>query len=477
MSKANTCETGLSDATGVTTANSDDGSAGDALGTVSAGSGQTIRFSTTAPMRGTLCHRFDVAAGNACVTDLIDAAADAAFSARCYVLFESLPSTTNAQGPLNFRSSSSSLARTELDTTGHVRLITGSGTSSYSTPALSVDTWYRFEMYGSGFGTASTACTIDIYTGDATGTPDITASLTGQTTAATVDRLRMGKPNASGTLVLRVDDIAISAGTSTALGPSSVNATVTPGVVAAVVAVPVPSLATGSTVAASVVAAVATAPAPAVSAGSGVAPAAVAAVAAVPAAGVASGSTAAPPVVAAVASVPAPALASGSTVAGVTVAAVAEVPVAVVSTGAGVAAVEVAAVVSVPVPTVSAGGSAAVAPGVVAAVAAVPAPIVSTGSGVAPAAVAAVVSVPAAAVSAGGSATVAPAVVEVLASVPVPSVSGGAGVAPGVVAVVALIPAPRVWVPDRGVATASVSVGVASSAATSTGTAASAVIG
>jgi len=197
---------------------------------------------------------------------------------------------------------------------------------------------------------------------------------------------------------------------------------------------------TDATVSASVVAAIAAVPAPTVKTGSTVTGAVVAAVAAVPAPTVKTGSTVNTATVAAVAAVPAPTVSAGSSLTTATVAAVAAVGAPTVTISSIITAVTVAAVAAVPAPTVKTGSTVTAA--VVAAVAAVPAPSLSTGSVVSAVTVAAVAAVPAPSVSAGGNATVNASTVAVFAAVGAAIVSAGSTVTAAMVAAVAAMPTP-----------------------------------
>lgn len=163
------------------------------------------------------------------------------------------------------------------------------------------------------------------------------------------------------------------------------NATATPATVAAVAAVPVPTVLAAATAAPATVAAVAAAPAPTVVATGDdevVAPATVAVLAAVPAPSVAAAALVALPTVAATAAVPAPTVvATGGdvTVAPSTVVAVAIVPPPTTMAEARAPPATVAATAAIPTPSVR--GAATVMPATAAAVAAIVAPnVVITGS-------------------------------------------------------------------------------------------------
>lgn len=223
----NTAETGLSAGTAVTTGNSDDGSAGTAFTTVSVPSG-TLTFETADAYRGSLCYYFvQTNGGNAALVDLDDGSASADVTVRFYVRMDDLPTVSNVQFPVSIRhTTNGALARIEMSTTGQVRCQIASSTGSYSASGLSADTWYRFEVYGTGFGTASTSLTVDVYTGDDTGTPLRTATLSGVTTSSQVNRVRYGKISGSPSSVVsfKLDDLAQNVGSATPLGPSAADA-------------------------------------------------------------------------------------------------------------------------------------------------------------------------------------------------------------------------------------------------------------
>lgn len=231
-------------------------------------------------------------------------------------------------------------------------------------------------------------------------------------------------------------EVAIKESTST-------DANITPSSVAAVAAVPSPTLQTGSVVTATAVVAVAAVPAPAVRLGVAIAPAAIGAVASVPAPTLQAGQTVTASPVAAVAAIPAPTLQAGETITATSVAAVAAIPSPTIQAGGSlVQPTAVAAVASVPAPTLQAG--AAVAPTSIVAAAAVPAPTMHAGELVTPASITAVASVPAPAISAGGSASISATAVAAVAGVPSPQLSTGSQVTPTAVAGIAVVPAPTI---------------------------------
>jgi hypothetical protein len=202
---------------------------------------------------------------------------------------------------------------------------------------------------------------------------------------------------------------------------ASGDATATPATVAAVAAVPAPTVLAGAIAAPGTVAAPAAVPAPTVRGDAVATPATVGVVAAVPAPTIIATSpdvVVTPATVAVVAAVPAPTVRGDARSTPAAVAAVASVPAPVVQASARPTPASVAAVASVPAPTVK--GAARPTPATVAAIAAVPGPTLRSDLIVAPATVAAVAAVPAPTVAA--SATASPATVAVVAQVPAPTI-------------------------------------------------------
>lgn len=248
------------------------------------------------------------------------------------------------------------------------------------------------------------------------------------------------------------------------LNTTSLDATPAPGVVAAVSAVPAPSVSTSVTVAAPVVAAVVAAPAPTLSAGATASPSAVAAAGVVPAPAVSTttAATVNAPVVAAAVSVPVASPGTGSAATPSPVAAVVAVNAPVVSGGANVAPASVSAAVAIPAPPLRTGSTASplnvaapvavptglvgtvtsVAPSTVAVAAAIAAPVPSAGSTPTPDASAVTVAIPAVSVTTGADANVAAPVVHAAAAVPPPPLATSTQAAPSPVTATAAVPLP-----------------------------------
>jgi hypothetical protein len=225
MAKTNNAEGGTDTVT-VTIGNSG-GISGDAFTTVSIGTGGAITYSATRAMHGSLSYAFVIGSG-ATLVDLDESLADDQFTARVAVNLTAYPSASTPF-PFNVRNTAgtTNLGGTNLSTTGQLQVAIGGTLSSFTTPVLALNTWYRLEYYGSGFGTAASASTCDAYVGDNTGTPFATCSVSGVTTANGALRMRFGKPSGTSTLATSyLDDLAYTAGSSTPLGP---NITLSPG--------------------------------------------------------------------------------------------------------------------------------------------------------------------------------------------------------------------------------------------------------
>jgi hypothetical protein len=213
---ANTAEGGTNGAT--LTAGTSGGSNGDAFSVVTPGSAGAITWETAAVYHGTLGYSFQQATStNACLVAFTDSTPATSFAARCYIYITNMPDVT-VQFPIKIRSGANvALAILNMNSDGTIFLTAGTSTGSNSAVALSGTTWYRVELTGTGFNSAATAMTANVYDGD-TSTVVATATLSGATTADTVGIIWFGKANGLSTVQWYVDDIACNIGTSTELG-------------------------------------------------------------------------------------------------------------------------------------------------------------------------------------------------------------------------------------------------------------------
>lgn len=262
--KTNTADGGT-DGTTVSTGNSG-GASGTAWNLVNVGTSILAYESTNAPHGGMAVRFFSN--GSATNTPILgwDDTANAAVTLRWYEYWTTLPSALTQCG-FNIRgnAAASSLARREVDTTGQWRVVAAS-TSSFASTSISVSTLYRWEATATGFGGASGALTLTMYAGESL-TSLASVSLSGQTTAFTVDNVRFGKFNTVGTVDLLMDSFAANVGSSTALGPISVDASPTITVISRPVVVPAPSVALGQTLTPSAITRAVVVPAPALGVG------------------------------------------------------------------------------------------------------------------------------------------------------------------------------------------------------------------
>lgn len=218
--KKNSAEGGVN-TTAVTALNSG-GASGDAFTAVAAGVTNGIIFTNAQRRAGSLAYRMTTATADAiaCTFDMADTAA-ATFTSRFYFYLAAFPSAT-VQGPVGIRSAANaSIGRLNMSATGQIQVVLGTAntTSTLTTTTLALNTWYRFEVYGTGMGTASASMTADVYVGENTGTPYMTTGLTGQNTTATVGTVRYGKIGAAGSNDWFYDDLAQNIGSATPLGP------------------------------------------------------------------------------------------------------------------------------------------------------------------------------------------------------------------------------------------------------------------
>lgn len=223
----NTCETGLASGTNLTAANSSTGAAGDAFSSVSPSNTAAITFDSATAIHGSLGLKvIGSTAATAYLWDLDAAAAGASMAVRFYLLWSAMPSALAAQTPMGIRTVSlGNIGGLDMDATFHTRInfsqSPNTGASSYSTNAVTTGTVYRYELTGTGYGTASTNATLNIYLGE-TMTVAATTTLTGGNTSTMTggfQRARFGKLATTATATMTFDDMKVLTGTSTEIGP------------------------------------------------------------------------------------------------------------------------------------------------------------------------------------------------------------------------------------------------------------------
>lgn len=204
--------------TAITNATSDD-QGGAAFTNSSPGAGGSYTITTADFMHGNASLEAFVPSGVAGQFDIADTASadawtDFGFKLRAY------PTVTGIQFPVGMRSSTTALCRLEMSNTGQLRIVLGAG-SAYGL-ALALDVWYRIQIVLTGVGTASTSMTYTVFVGNSTTVYD-TATITGATTVAQMDRFRyMKTTNVASDASCRFDTIRQNIGSSTPPGPYQV---------------------------------------------------------------------------------------------------------------------------------------------------------------------------------------------------------------------------------------------------------------
>ena len=207
-----------------------DTGSGDPWDVVSAGSG-TITYDSGNAYKGS--NGIAITSGTAadrCYLGWEPAAAPTKQATRFYFKFATLPTSAYEM----FRISNTALSAPRLSivvsSSGYLRIgnyvgayINAFGGASTSTTAISAGTWYRLELGVDVSGGASAGIVnMDVYTGDSTSAiSGLSGAATGQSFTTTLPLTIFGR---TGSLtdhpIMYLDDLAISTGTTTYLGPS-----------------------------------------------------------------------------------------------------------------------------------------------------------------------------------------------------------------------------------------------------------------
>jgi hypothetical protein len=216
--RTNTAEGGTN-GTAVTAGNSG-GASGDAFGTVSAGAGGTIAYSSATAAHGSLSIAFTPASATLCYVVMNDGATSTSFTARAYLYLTGLPSAEtillDVQG-----AAGGTAARLHLSTTGTLKLVNTAGSVvSSGTQVLALNTWYRIALHGNV--AASATVRYALYAGDSS-TPleQFTSNAFNSLNASGLaGRTVVGRFTATGTMAtFHVDDFAANCESSTEIGP------------------------------------------------------------------------------------------------------------------------------------------------------------------------------------------------------------------------------------------------------------------
>lgn len=219
---------GGTNAANVTTGNSG-GSSGQAFSNVAAGTSCTITFDTGSAVHGSLGYLF-TKGGTATVSQLVmnDSSGTPSASVAGHV-YLTLPSGTIPDAVtlgMQFRSSAAAqLFRAQIGASNFMKIYNGAGViQAVGTVGLTAGVTYRLEVQATGLGTSSTVVSFQTYVGDSMTTVD-TLTTAAFTTSATCDRCYFGNLGSGTVSTFSIDDLAINAGSSTAIGPAGTNIT------------------------------------------------------------------------------------------------------------------------------------------------------------------------------------------------------------------------------------------------------------
>lgn len=210
----NNCE-GAASGTTITTANSDDNSAGDPLDISTSG---TRIYDNSWTHSGTTSWKCEGTSGNTAI--LAWDRTDTRLAFRGYVKFSALPSATCAI--LQARNSGS-MGEVQMRTDGKIQVTDDTGAILHTTAAaLSVDTTYRFEYtIEKGATTSNGKVSFAYYLGDSpTPVESAFVSTTANMGTADVTSMRFGKlTGIASTWAVWFDDVAVEYGATAFIGP------------------------------------------------------------------------------------------------------------------------------------------------------------------------------------------------------------------------------------------------------------------
>lgn len=210
---------GQTSGTNVTAANSGGGS-GTALSTVSPSNTSGIIFSSAAAAYGNNGYRLTAVGTAAVLVDLDDTTNSSSSNTRAQVYFTLPAIVSQVSYPFGIRNTGANIGAVDIDATGHIRVnlaVPSVVAGTFSTGTLSASTLYRAEILGTGFGTASTTITVNVYLG-LTNTLVATCTVSG-TTSTVFNRIRPGKVATGNATGVDIDEIAIEMGGTTEIGP------------------------------------------------------------------------------------------------------------------------------------------------------------------------------------------------------------------------------------------------------------------
>jgi hypothetical protein len=214
--KTNSAEGG-SNGTGVTIANS--ANSGYPFSVVNLNAG-TINYTSAQAMHGLLSYEFtQPTTANSCYVCLDDVGS-VDFSIRYYLRLTSLPGA-DTEFPLGLRTTADvSVAKQLMRTTGITRFTNTAGAVAYTgTVVPSLNTWYRYAIWGTGAGTGTATLNYAMYAGDSLTPLESTQITNFSMTGGTVGRIRLGKGTTATLSAWQMDDFAINLGVNAEIGP------------------------------------------------------------------------------------------------------------------------------------------------------------------------------------------------------------------------------------------------------------------
>jgi len=207
VTKTNTFETGLADATTLTQGGGGNsgGTAGDYFDSIFVGAGCTLTASTTTPMHGALNARLALTASGGGNYGWNPATPTSVFI-RGYFRLSALPGSVSYLVTARDSATSASGFNVRISTAGALSVYNRTAAATLATLAsnISTNTWYRLEA----MFTAAGAWELRVYVGDSTTLFAAPLSGTGVTTTlSSFNMLRFGMEGTSLTLDCRWDDV------------------------------------------------------------------------------------------------------------------------------------------------------------------------------------------------------------------------------------------------------------------------------
>jgi hypothetical protein len=176
-------------------------------------------------MHGSLAYELTQSTAATSCYVAIDDTASADFSVRCYLRLTALPSAaTDAEFPIRLcTAAGSQVAKVQMKAAsapiGTLRIANSAGSVIYSgSQVLSLNTWYRVEVWGTGAGTATATFNYALYAGDSGTALESTQLTSFSMSNGQLGQIRFGKTNSATLATWQFDDIAVNLGSNTQIG-------------------------------------------------------------------------------------------------------------------------------------------------------------------------------------------------------------------------------------------------------------------